>query len=172
MSLYCVSEDITKLEVDAVVNAANPGLRHGGGVCGAIFRAAGAARLQAACDRYGHCDTGKAVITGGFSLPAEFIIHTVGPRYQQGNPNQASQLYGCYQNSLILAGQLRLRSIAFPLISSGVYGYPKEEAVKIAIGAIMGWLANHDIDVYLCILDPHLCAMATAYQNSWIHSRL
>lgn len=171
MSLYCVSEDITKLKVDAVVNAANSGLRHGSGVCGAIFQAAGAERLQSACDRYGHCDTGKAVITGGFALPAEFIIHTVGPRYQQGNPNQASQLYSCYRNSLALAGQLHIRSIAFPLISTGVYGYPKEEAVKIAISAIMGWLAGHDIDVYLCILDPQLRTMATAYQKSWLDAR-
>jgi len=171
MPLYCVSEDITKLNVDVVVNAANPGLRHGSGVCGAIFRAAGAERLQSACARYGYCDTGKAVITGGFFLPAEFIIHTVGPRYQQGNPNQASQLYSCYQNSLALAGQLRVRSIAFPLISTGVYGYPKEEAVKIAIGAIMGWLTNHDVDVYLCILDPQMRSVAAAYQKSWMDSQ-
>lgn len=165
MPLTCILRDITKMETDAIVNAANAGLREGGGVCGAIFRAAGSGKMQAACDRYGHCDTGKAVITGGFALSAKFVIHTVGPRYRQGDPNQAGLLYRCYRNSLHLAEEFHVRSIAFPLISAGIYGYPTEQAAQIAVTAILNFLSTHDMDVYLCVRDPQVQKLVEVQQE-------
>ncbi len=125
--------DITDLSTDAVVNAANSQLRQGGGVCGAIFHKAGATKLADACSHIGHCETGNAVITPGFDLPAKYVIHAVGPIWQGGNSNEAELLYNAYKQSLILAKENDCRSIAFPLISSGIYGYPKEQAWQIAI---------------------------------------
>lgn len=125
--------DITTLPLDAIVNAANSRLAGGSGVDGAIHRAAGHDDLQAACRRIGHCPTGSAVITPGFRLPARFIIHTVGPVWQGGKQGEPDLLRSCYSNSLTLAVQEGIRSIAFPAISCGVYGYPKDEAVAIAV---------------------------------------
>ena len=128
--------DITKLNTDAVVNAANSGLQAGGGVCGAIFRAAGYEQLQDACDKIGHCRTGSAVITPAFNMKNnKYIIHAVGPCYFDGHSNEPEQLYSCYQASLELAKEKRCRSIGFPLISSGIFGYPMEEAWRIALAA-------------------------------------
>ena len=136
--------DITKLKTDAVVNAANSGLRAGGGVCGAIFRAAGVDQLQAACDKIGHCPTGGAVITPSFGMKNnKYIIHAVGPRYDDGNRGEAKELYSCYQESLKLAKQYGCRSIGFPLISSGIYGYPIKEAWEIALTACEDFLKCH-----------------------------
>ena len=167
MPLHILCADITRLQVDVIVNAANRELRNyatrrGGGVCGAIFRAAGHEALQAACDRIGGCDTGKAVITEGFALPARYVIHAVGPVYRPGDAEQASLLRSCYQSALERALQHGLRSIAFPLISSGIYGYPGEEAVRIALDAIRSFLLETDaeMDVTLCILDPDLLQLA------------
>ena len=167
MPLHILCADITRLQVDAIVNAANRELRNyairrGGGVCGAIFRAAGHEALQAACDRIGGCDTGKAVITEGFALPARYVIHAVGPVYRPGDPPQAALLQSCYHSALALAHRHDLHSIAFPLISSGIYGYPGEEAVRIALDAIRSFLLETDaaLDVTLCILDPGLLAYA------------
>lgn len=123
--------DITKLEVDAIVNAANSSLLGGGGVDGAIHRAAGPELLQE-CRAIGGCPTGEARITGGYNLPARFVIHTVGPVYS-GRPQDKMLLAGCYQNSLKLAVDNKIASIAFPAISCGVYGYPIEDACKIAV---------------------------------------
>jgi len=153
MPLSIVHGDITKMRVDAVVNAANSRLRQGGGVCGAIFRAAGEAELQAECDRIGHCDVGSAVITGGCNLPAKHIIHTVGPVWQGGAHNEEELLRSCYTSSLNLALKHGIKSIAFPLISSGIFGYPKEEALKVAVSAIESFLAKHEMDVYLVLYD-------------------
>lgn len=167
MPLTITSADITRLTVDAIVNAANRELRNyatrrGGGVCGAIFRAAGHDAMQAACDRIGGCDTGKAVITEGFALPARYVVHAVGPVYRPGDPDQAALLRSCYRSALELAIGHGLRTIAFPLISSGIYGYPGEEAVRIALDAILSFLreADADLDVTLCILDAELLALA------------
>ena len=113
---------ITDLNTDAIVNAANEGLWAGGGVCGAIFKAAGYQQLQAACDKIGHCNTGSAVITPGYHLKAKYIIHAVGPRWKDGKHKEPEQLYGAYYRSLELAAENKCRSIGFPLISAGIFG--------------------------------------------------
>lgn len=134
-----VEGDITKLEVDAVVNAANEGLTDGGGVNGAIHRAAGPG-LGEECRRIGGCPTGEARITGGYGLPARWIIHTVGPVWQGGDRGEDDLLGNCYRASLGLARRHGARTIAFPLISTGIFGYPFERAVRIALEAIDGFL--------------------------------
>ncbi len=127
-----IQADITRLEVDAIVNAANPGLRGGGGVDGAIHRAAGA-ELLAHCRSLGGCPTGEARLSPGFNLPADWVIHTVGPIWRGGDAGEAELLRACYRNSLSLARQKGLQRVAFPAISTGVYGYPKREAAAIAL---------------------------------------
>lgn len=154
MPFTIVRQDITKMEVDAIVNAANTNLQMGGGVCGAIFKAAGELELQAACDKLASIKTGEAVITPGFALPAKYIIHAAGPVYSRNNAVQSEQLLrSAYINSLQLATKNKCKSIAFPLISSGIYGYPKDEALRVAITAIQDFLADHDLDVYLAVFD-------------------
>lgn len=153
MSFNIIRNDITKLEVDAIVNAANSKLKAGGGVCGAIFSAAGKEQLQIACDKIGYCDIGDAVITKGFNLLAKYIIHTVGPIYGENPKFEEQQLYSCYKNSLLLAKRKRVSSIAFPVISSGIYGYPKAEAIKIASRAIKDFLEENEMTIYLVVYD-------------------
>jgi O-acetyl-ADP-ribose deacetylase (regulator of RNase III) len=153
MPLQIVRNDITKMEVDAVVNAANSHLKMGGGVCGAIFNAAGAKELQAECDSIGKCNTGEAVITKGYKLHAKYIIHAVGPVWDGGNCNEEKSLTDCYVNSLNLAKKYNLNSIAFPLISSGIYGYPKDKAFRVAVLAIQQFLLHNDMMVYLIVFD-------------------
>jgi len=125
----------------------------GGGVCGAIFSAAGADRLQTACDNFAPIKTGEAVITQGFKLPAKYIIHTAGPVYRDGKSGEEELLRNCYINSLKLAVKHGCGSIAFPLISSGIYGYPKDEALRVATKAIKDFIAENDMDVSLVVLD-------------------
>lgn len=153
MPFTIVRQDITIMQVDAIVNAANTQLAMGGGVCGAIFRAAGASELQEACDRLAPIQTGDAVITPGFRLPARYIIHTAGPVYRDGKSGEAEQLRASYLNSLKRAVENQCESIAFPLISSGIYGYPKEEALQVASSAIQDFLSDHDLEVYLAVFD-------------------
>lgn len=154
MPFTIIRQDITKIEADAIVNAANTTLQRGGGVCGAIFKAAGASELQAACDKLAPIKTGEAVITPGFQLPAKYIIHTAGPIYHQQDAGQSERLLrSAYLNSLRLAVENKCESIAFPLISSGIYGYPKEEALQVATSAIKDFISDHDIDVYLALFD-------------------
>jgi O-acetyl-ADP-ribose deacetylase (regulator of RNase III) len=153
MPLEIVRNDITKMQVDAIVNAANSSLRQGGGVCGAIFAAAGADKLQAECDRIGYCPVGGAVITGGYELPAKYVIHAVGPIWQGGRYNEEALLSACYTNSLNLALERGLNSIAFPLISSGIFGYPKSEALRVAVSAIGSFLLKQEMRVYLVVFD-------------------
>lgn len=134
---------ITELSVDVIVNAANEGLQAGGGVCGAIFKAAGRNLLQKACNLIGHCDTGSAVITDGFSSNAKYIIHAVGPRYFDGKHGEDKLLYSAYQKSLELAVSYGCHSIGFPLISSGIFGYPVEQAWKKALQACRDYFEEH-----------------------------
>ncbi len=142
--IYFEIGDITKMEVDAIVNAARPSLLGGGGVDGAIHKAAGIG-LTNECRLLGGCKTGEAKITGGWLLPAKYVIHTVGPRYESGNPMCERYLHACYWNSLDLAKEHDLHTIAFPAISTGAYGYPKQEAAAVALKAVSGWLtANPD----------------------------
>lgn len=144
MPLHLIRDDITRISADAIVNAANERLRMGGGVCGAIFRAAGAHALQQACDRLGDCPTGSAVITPGFALPARYVIHAVGPIWQGGGCGERQLLSSCYLSALRLAKKHELGSIAFPLISAGIYGYPKEEALRVAVETIRTFLQQED----------------------------
>lgn len=135
--------DITELDTDAIVNAANSQLRQGGGVCGAIFKKAGSAPLTEACSKIGHCSTGDAVITPGFDLKAKYIIHAVGPIWHGGDDGEEELLYSAYQNSLILAMENGCSSIGFPVISSGIYGYPKDEAWQVALTACRDFLKDN-----------------------------
>lgn len=145
--------DITKLAVDAIVNAANSSLLGGGGVDGAIHRAAGP-ELQRACAKLGGCPTGQAKITPGFNLPAKYVIHTVGPVYR-GQEQDAELLAACYHNSLQLAEEYQLKTIAFSAISTGVYGYPKTAAAQIAVTTVKNWLYQHQsqLQVVFCVFD-------------------
>lgn len=142
---------ITALSVDCIVNAANSHLQHGGGVCGAIFAAAGAKALQKACDEYGYCETGEAILTPGFQLSAKYIAHGVGPVWKGGSQNEEKLLYSCYQNAMKLAYNKGCHTIAFPLISSGIYGYPVEEAWRVAIRAIQE--SPYPMDVTIAVID-------------------
>ena len=154
MPFEIVWNDITKMKVDAIVNAANTALRVGSGVCGAIFAAAGMDDLQKECGAIGGCETGQAVITKGYRLPAKHVIHTPGPVWRGGGHGEAALLRGCYLNSLTLAKQHGCKSIAFPLISSGIFGYPQEEAQKIASAAIDEFLTKNtenEMTVYLVL---------------------
>ena len=159
MSLHLIQCDITTLQVDAIVNAANSRLAPGSGVCGAIFRAAGYQKLDAACRAIGGCPTGQAVLTDGFDLPARYVIHTVGPIWQGGDHGEPALLQSCYENSLVLAVQQGCKSIAFPLISSGIYGYPREQALRVAISAIQTSLRRQELEVTLALFDPELLAL-------------
>ena len=145
-----IQDDITRLAVDAIVNAANPSLLGGGGVDGAIHRAAGPQLLEA-CRSLGGCPPGEARITPGFGLPAKWVIHTVGPVWHGGDRGEADQLRACYRNSLRLAAEKGLKRVAFPAISTGIYGYPKAQAASIAIAAMRA--AENFEELIACCFD-------------------
>lgn len=160
-SLSIQKISITKLEVDAIVNAANSGLMMGGGVCGAIFREAGAAKLQAACLKIGGCKTGDAAITPGFDLPAKHVIHAVGPVWHGGNRGEPELLYSAYKRSLEVAKENGLHSIAFPLISAGIYGYPREQAWERALTACKDFIDDnngYEINIIFAVIDDDIMA--------------
>jgi O-acetyl-ADP-ribose deacetylase (regulator of RNase III) len=158
--LQIIQGDITQLKVGAIVNAANQSLSGGGGVDGAIHRAAGP-QLGEACRQIGGCPTGQARITPGYNLPVEYVIHTVGPVWQGGNQGEAELLASCYRESLLLAAEYNVKTIAFPAISTGVYGYPLDAAAKVAVRAVEAYLEEDSIfeSVYL------VCFDAAAFQT-------
>ena len=153
MPFNIIRNDIVEMEVDAIVNAANPGLEQGGRVCGRIFAAAGAEKMAAACGAIGGCPTGRAVITPGFDLPAKYVIHAVGPVWQGGGKGEEHLLRSAYRNSLELASQHNLESVAFPLISSGSFGYPYDQALAVALDEINRYLFQKDLEVTLVMFD-------------------
>lgn len=160
MPFQIVRNDITKMQTEAIVNAANTRLLAGGGVCGAIFAAAGTEKLQKACQKIGGCPTGQAVLTKGYALPAKYVIHAVGPIWRGGESSEEKLLFSAYTAALMLAKHHRIKSIAFPLLSSGIYGYPKDEALRVAIAAIGDFLLQNEMEVYLVVYDQ------TAFQLS------
>ncbi|MBN1633097.1 MAG: O-acetyl-ADP-ribose deacetylase [Ignavibacteria bacterium] len=162
-----IKGDITKLEVDAIVNAANKTLLGGGGVDGAIHRAAGR-QLYEKCKTLNGCETGEAKITRGYNLPAKNVIHTAGPVWHGGKYNEPSLLKNCYLNSLKLAKEHNLKTIAFPSISTGVYGYPIEEASKIAVDTVMSFLKENSIPeevTFVCFSDSDLKVYKKNFKN-------
>lgn len=153
MPLKIIHNDITEMDSDAIVNPANCNLKASGGVCGAIFKKAGHQKMQAVCDKLAPIATGSAIITPGFNLKAKYVIHTVGPVYQDGKHHEQDLLIKAYTNSLKLAVSHHLKSISFPLISSGIYGYPKQAALQVAVNTITNFLKEYDLDVNIVVFD-------------------
>lgn len=157
--MQALHADLTMLPVDAVVNAANEALLAGGGVCGAIFRAAGSARLAEACARLAPCPTGEARTTPGFNLPARWVIHAVGPVWRGGGQGEAALLAGAYRSAMAELARVGGCSIGFPAISTGIHGYPREDAARIAVATVRAALAEREVAVTFACFDPETLAL-------------
>ena len=160
MPFLMIRNDITKVTADAIVNPANRNLLQGSGTSRAIYQAAGEQELTAACEAIGRCDLGRAVCTPAFGLPAKYIFHAVCPAWHGGFFGEAKQLAGAYHSALELAAEYHCESVAFPLLSSGNYGYPKEQAFRIAVDTITQYVMEHDLTVYLVLYDRHSLAVS------------
>ena len=160
MPFLMIRNDITKVTADAIVNPANRNLLQGSGTSRAIYQAAGEQELTASCEAIGRCDLGRAVCTPAFGLPAKYIFHAVCPAWHGGFFGEAKQLAGAYHSALELAAEYRCESVAFPLLSSGNYGYPKEQAFRIAVDTITQYVMEHDLTVYLVLYDQHSLAVS------------
>ena len=160
MPFLMIRNDITKVAADAIVNPANRNLLQGSGTSRAIYQAAGEQELTAACEAIGHCEPGRAVCTPAFGLPAKYIFHAVCPAWHGGFFGKAKQLAGAYHSALELAAEYHCESVAFPLLSSGNYGYPKEQAFRIAVDTITQYVMEHDLTVYLVLYDRHSLAVS------------
>ena len=160
MPFLMIRNDITKVAADAIVNPANRKLLQGSGTSRAIYQAAGEQELTAACEAIGYCEPGRAVCTPAFGLPAKYIFHAVCPAWQGGLFGEAEQLAGAYHSALELAAEYHCESVAFPLLSSGNYGYPKEQAFRIAVDTITQYVMEHDLTVYLVLYDRHSLAVS------------
>lgn len=166
-SIQIQKNNIVHMNTDCIVNAANSYLLAGGGVCGAIFHHAGHDQLTKACQAIGYCPTGDAIITPGFQLKSSYIIHAVGPKWQGGHCQEEQLLYSCYQKALDLALKNHCHSIAFPLISSGIYGYPIKQAWQIAICSCTDFIDHHpyDIDIIFTVIDNQMEELGNVVMN-------
>ena len=160
MPFLMIRNDITKVAADAIVNPANRNLLQGSGTSRAIYQAAGEQELTAACEAIGHCDLGRAVCTPAFGLSAKYVFHAVCPAWHGGGFGEAEQLASAYHSALELAAEYHCESVAFPLLSSGNYGYPKEQAFRIAVDIITQYVMEHDLTVYLVLYDRHSLAVS------------
>lgn len=160
MPFQIIHNNIVNMTTDAIVNAANSRLKQGGGVCGAIFEAAGAEELQKACDKIAPCPVGKAVVTKAFSMKTKYIIHAVGPIWHGGYEQEELYLRSAYRSALTAAKEKKCKSISFPLISAGIYGYPKEQALEIAVSVFRQFLQEEDMDIYLVVFDRNVVSIS------------
>ena len=160
MPFLMIRNDITKVAADAIVNPANRNLLQGSGTSRAIYQAAGEQELTAACEAIGYCEPGRAVCTPAFGLPAKYIFHAVCPAWHGGGFGEAEQLASAYHSALKLAAKYHCESVAFPLLSSGNYGYPKEQAFRIAVDTITQYVMEHDLTVYLVLYDRDSLAVS------------
>lgn len=163
--LHIKKKNILDFDVDAIVNAANKDLKRGGGVCGAIFEAANDENLQRECDALAPINPGESVITKGYNTKADYIIHSVGPVYFDGKRNERETLANAYKSALQVAEENNLKTIVFPLISSGIYGYPLEEAAEVAVSTIKDYIEGKDLDVTITVLDDKIVKTLEKYNK-------